>query len=603
MVLPKSCHNCRARRLRCDRSVPACHKCTSAGQECLGYGRLFKWVRSEPSRARVTTAIARTSVYGASKSDHDGSQPDTAAYSGTGSRGQSGHGHLEFPPLGLLLTDLDWSSRRYLDYFLARFCQDLVIYDSPRPGANPFRDLAHVSQTYPYLREIIIAASALHFSNAMRPSPSRPNADPRVGADAFVDALRARGRAIKALQAVVQHQELVGGAAVDETEKDAVLAAVLFFVNFTLLDSGKVGWRAHMKFVGRLLSMRVPGSQLPQHDFSASTQESERDAAPSPDPKMSHSLAFPDSHSPASSLQTPSVYDYIASDSMAYYIWSLALDSLVSSRNRPALDILTPDGDDTKILLTLLRTEANSYHSCPARLLYIIYRTSKLAMAIKSSGTSALSDEQVQSCLELLEEARAFDADAWATDVNAKIEASMGYADEIHIRHRKHIAVTYRAAVCLYILLVAPGLSLDVYRRWASSEATESSLLTFPNIADLTTTILRHISLIPTDSPPFKFATWPVFLTGVEATSPSRRMLVLDRLSDMRSLHHWGMLTSTMETLIEIWQIRDSSSATYKPEAGGDIHVKEPTTPDIEGNGNNMWLEQLKNLKIDSLIV
>lgn len=49
----KACHNCRRRRLRCDRSVPSCHKCTAAGQECLGYGKIFKWADGAASRGKL----------------------------------------------------------------------------------------------------------------------------------------------------------------------------------------------------------------------------------------------------------------------------------------------------------------------------------------------------------------------------------------------------------------------------------------------------------------------------------------------------------------------------------------------------------------------
>ena len=41
----KPCHNCRRRRLRCDRSWPNCHKCAVSGQECLGYGKVFTWTQ------------------------------------------------------------------------------------------------------------------------------------------------------------------------------------------------------------------------------------------------------------------------------------------------------------------------------------------------------------------------------------------------------------------------------------------------------------------------------------------------------------------------------------------------------------------------------
>lgn len=45
----KPCHNCRRRRLRCDRSWPSCNKCLIAGQECLGYGKVFVWTQAMDS--------------------------------------------------------------------------------------------------------------------------------------------------------------------------------------------------------------------------------------------------------------------------------------------------------------------------------------------------------------------------------------------------------------------------------------------------------------------------------------------------------------------------------------------------------------------------
>ena len=41
--LNNPCHNCRRRRLRCDRSRPSCNKCSASGRECLGYDKLFVW--------------------------------------------------------------------------------------------------------------------------------------------------------------------------------------------------------------------------------------------------------------------------------------------------------------------------------------------------------------------------------------------------------------------------------------------------------------------------------------------------------------------------------------------------------------------------------
>lgn len=49
----KACHNCRRRRLRCNRSVPRCNKCRAVGTECLGYGKLFRWTGAVASRGKL----------------------------------------------------------------------------------------------------------------------------------------------------------------------------------------------------------------------------------------------------------------------------------------------------------------------------------------------------------------------------------------------------------------------------------------------------------------------------------------------------------------------------------------------------------------------
>ncbi|KAI0848798.1 fungal-specific transcription factor domain-containing protein [Daldinia vernicosa] len=588
MVAPKACHNCRSRRLRCDRSVPVCHKCTSTGQKCLGYGKLYKWVENKTPGDGIS---AKPSVYSASKTrEHVKSQPDNPLYDDQ---------RVVFPQnnrlcspnftlLDPLFQDLNTSSRHYLNYYTTRFCQDLIIYDSPRRGANPFRDLVPISHKYPFLREIIIAASALHFCNG-----ARWHKNPWHAADSLVDALHARHRAIKSLQSVIEHHKALGDVENDEAGRDALLAAVLFFVNFSLVDSGKGGWRAHMNFVGTLLRMRTSrpsntielGLKLEEEDPSSSSDFTAYDAF----------ISLPFAHRPATPSQSPSIRDYIASDSIAYYIWSSALDSLVS----PSNDFITVpsafDGDDIEIFHILLRTEANSYHSCPSSLLYAIYRISQLARNIRSNETSVLNEKQMQSCLSLLDEVQAFDGDAWAVKVCAQIAAVVGYADEIELHYRRHIAATYRAAVFLYILLVAPELPHQ------SSHDEGKSFPALSSTADLATTILHHLSFIPSHTPLFKFATWPIFLTGVETADESRRTWVIDRLRDMRGVCPWGMLTSTMETLVEIWRMRDSSLATRESTANEASDGTLISIPDQKINGH--WLMQLQGFKIDCLIV
>ncbi|XXH01265.1 hypothetical protein Hte_007619 [Hypoxylon texense] len=450
-----------------------------------------------------------------------------------------------------------------------------------------------MSQMYPFLRDIIIAASALHYSNAVRRWSLQSQESPRAAVDALVDALRARQRAITSVQSVIGRRKIQDSVKTDNGEKDALLAAVLFFLNFALIDSGKDGWRSHMNFVGRLLSVQTLGS--PERSRSL-TPNSQRDGESPFELSTFESIVSLPFICPFTSSQSVSIRDYIISDSTAYYIWSNALDSLLSPTTGIPSASSTLDEDDTKILDILLRTEANSYHSCPSRLLYIVFRTSRLARDIKSNESGTINDEQLRSGRELLEEILGFDGDAWAAEVCAKLATTVGYVDDNELQYRKHIAATFRAAVCLFVLLVAPGIPCRV-----SAGVTGGDLPMLPSTADLATTIFHHLSFIPTDSPLFKFATWPIFLTGVETTDPSRRTWVLDRLRDMRDLCPWGMLTSTMETLVEIWQMRDNTLAAQDRSLDQGTLTKELAAD--HGVANNSWLLQLRGVKIDCLIV
>ncbi|GLB11763.1 hypothetical protein AtubIFM57258_008633 [Aspergillus tubingensis] len=49
----KDCPKCRTRRIKCDRSVPACRKCTTRGSLCPGYGLILRWGQGVASRGRL----------------------------------------------------------------------------------------------------------------------------------------------------------------------------------------------------------------------------------------------------------------------------------------------------------------------------------------------------------------------------------------------------------------------------------------------------------------------------------------------------------------------------------------------------------------------
>lgn len=452
-----------------------------------------------------------------------------------------------------------------------------------------------MSTFYPFLQNILVAASAMHYSNVVFRSSSGEANRSKASVDAIVDALRARHNAIKGLQRVLENHRGFGNEATHSDEKDALLATVLFFVNFALIDSGKGGWRSHMKAARTLIAAQASNYALIPRRVEA-------------DPGLEQSvLAISGLHIENSGGLQPysqrkldlgtgnqiGIRDYIASDSVAYYIWGTTLDSLSNSAaGVPSARVV----DTEEIQSIIVRTEANSYHSCPAQLLLLILRISRLAREVSGNPQAIPNPDQMNDFLDLLQEAQEFDPLDWANRICAA-NACVREIDELEIGMRTTIAAAYRAAVCLYVLLSAPGLQEKVshlLQHIKQEEHTPS--LSFQTTEDLTTTILHQLSLIPSSYPLFKYTTWPVFMAGVEAVTPERRSWVLWRLDAMWTLCPWGMMKSAMETLAEIWQLRDGISAS---EMAIDGVGGESTASRTENN----WLVQLKSMGSDFLIV
>ncbi|KAJ2981963.1 hypothetical protein NUW58_g6554 [Xylaria curta] len=338
MTERKPCHNCRKRRLRCDRSVPACFKCSKTGQKCLGYGKLYRWIDPEApvGQSAASTPSAESDSWVQSRARGGKSY----SFNALGKVGDVPQQELDVffanPPLTILLADpllqdLGGPSRHYLSYFASRFCQDLVVHDSAERGTNPFRELIPMSQTYSYLQHIIIAASAVHYYHAISNSSTEEAGRSLVAQNALVDALQARQVAIKELIAIIQERRSGDPRTESQADQDALLATVLFFVNFTLIESGKDGWKDHLAAAGRLLSLHAPTS-VPLLFCAGDDDQLLLDYS-SPTSLDLVSLSAPSSFEelPEAPLKPLSACDYVTSDTVAYFIWNCALESLPKS--------------------------------------------------------------------------------------------------------------------------------------------------------------------------------------------------------------------------------------------------------------------------------
>jgi len=114
---PEACHNCRRRRLKCDRSLPQCLKCIKGGQECLGYQRLFRWDQGVASRGKMAGMTFEEVTK--DRARHENLSLQLPSPANLLSR-QFSRGNTKVSPLGSLMDplvqDLNHASRKYLYY-------------------------------------------------------------------------------------------------------------------------------------------------------------------------------------------------------------------------------------------------------------------------------------------------------------------------------------------------------------------------------------------------------------------------------------------------------------------------------------------------------
>lgn len=205
----------------------------------------------------------------------------------------------------------------------------------------------------------------------------------------------------------------------------------------------------------------------------------------------------------------------------------------------------------------LQRAAANSYLCCPPEILAILHSASELS---NIPSDVASEDDVRAAALALIQEAQAFDINAWANDLR-----NISYLQDAPIQSRIHAGSAHRLAACLYILQAIPSLS-NMKNHEEVAEA-------------LSRDIFEHLSSIPDTDPNFKATTWPTFIAGAEASGRVRREWVMDRLQRLVVSCPWGFLYTAMETLQVIWDL------------------------DNKGKGTKSWVQTLKDPEMNFLIV
>ena len=263
----------------------------------------------------------------------------------------------------------------------------MVSFD--RNDRNPFRSAIPLIEEHGFLREIVVATSAVHLS-ALRRSRSR------LDDKALVHALAAKQEAIRLLKRALVHFE--------PANAHVVLAAIVFFINFELIDTGRGDWKTHMQAAGKLIASIRQQSD----DFAAASS-------------------------------SDSLCDAIIADCLTYHI--------IGSTTSPVDTAMAKIYDGLDMASILRKAELYSFHCSPPELLEIVHSTSRLCREIASKTPG---EKHLARAAALMHGATSFKVRDW-------VEGIPNLSQHDDPEGRITIASAHQAAVRLYILVAIPG--------------------------------------------------------------------------------------------------------------------------------------------------
>ncbi|CAG7999706.1 unnamed protein product [Penicillium nalgiovense] len=243
------CWTCRNRRIQCDQSGTPCAKCERAGMECFDK-RPLRWVKGVAIRGKMqghsyegledgtpvhTSRIKKSAILTPKKSSR------ALVQASAGSR------TLPVTLQDPSMSNLDRTSKYYIDYYNECICKLFIVYDSAR---NPFRSLISFGLKDPVLQKGILALAARHHANTGQSfhQLQAPTSAGRINANR--DALLFKHQAMEALSRVLSDGRIA--------KSDTTVASIFLLIFLDLLESGSEGWNFHLEGAKSLITSHRP---------------------------------------------------------------------------------------------------------------------------------------------------------------------------------------------------------------------------------------------------------------------------------------------------------------------------------------------------------
>ncbi|GKU01220.1 acriflavine sensitivity control protein acr-2 [Fusarium langsethiae] len=583
-VADKPCHNCRRRRLRCDRLLPHCAKCEGKGADCLGYSQIFQWTGAVASRgrlagqqssaalytpARSTTGHSRASLSSVSSISSNSPVSSSSASSVASPSVPSSSPAFIAPSLSQVdevteTSEAESESGSELDIFNDQYVdqQDNGDDNDATPLASGDTQLVcTTNNSYPLTSETStpwVLVDPLYQDITSNHRQYLAYFDARLSRDfvaydmpdnpfrnllKFTQAHPLLRQVIIAASATHMYNRSRPWLSSDSLDRglgprnllmDALEAKhqVLRMLPSALQSIESTGGDIVLAAILFLINVELIESG--KHNWKAHFDGAD---------KIMKLLG------PVSDVDE-SLRDYIVSDCFIYYI----LDSTF----RPTASDSHSYFESCEALQVLGKT-TNSYYCCPPELLEIMLIAARLSNTKPDEVVSA--DMVTAAGAALLDRARNFDVLPWAQEINL---SNIPSTEQDPVLSRFRAATSHRLAICLYILHAIPSV-----RTWVGED-----------LADAIFAELHHVlCMIPDDDINLKATTWVTFVFGACARTPEMKDWVTVQIKKLMIESPWGFLYAARDALQMLWSVQ------------------------AEGMPMTSWVQTLRDLHMDFLIV